>query len=579
METDHSARWRAGCLCAWLVLGLVGCSLDGPLGSAEAPAAPLTAFIAAPGAVSARLAPLIIEGEPPLGRVGTPYRWAPVALGAPRAARWTALGLMPEGLHLEGGALEGTPNEAGAFDLLLQVQDGPRSAQRRVRVLIAPGPSTGAPDVDLSGEEPQGMAGFAVAGVGDVTGDGHPDVLLGAPEVWLEGAPGRAWLVEGPLERNLKLPNQAIQLEGVYSGSGAGFAVTGIGDFNGDGARDIAVGAPLGESQHGAGAVFVVFGPLRADMNLREADLRLLGESDGDLAGAALASPGDVDQDGYDDLLIGAPGADRGAVDGGAVYLVRGGPARGQRALSQADAVWEGAAPGEWAGYSLAWLRGPSPMLAVGLLPRLDPEGEPGRGAAAYVLPGVATGAWSLGEAPLTLLREPRAGGAIFHVASAGDTDGDGAEDLLVGGLVSGDRRAVRAACLFQGLQERAGAVKLRDADALFFVEGAGHLSVASAGDVNQDGRADLLIGDPFHDNHAEDAGAAWLALSPLRGVQPLQEATSLTQGRERQDFLGYAVAGPGDLNGDGVPDLLIGAPQSHGPGAALIVYGRAQAQ
>lgn len=586
MTQHRSRRWRLVLLLGFSLLALQACQLDGPLGQSPAPPTPVGAvLVAQPAPAQARPSPLrILTTQAPAGESGSPFRWGLRAQGAYGEARWSLQGSLPEGLHLQGGAIQGTPNQTGAFSLtLIATDDMNRQARAALQLLISPGPHDGTPDVELVAEAHHSMVGFSVKGVGDVTGDDIPDVLIGAPEMWLEGSPGRAYLVRGPMNTNRKILDDATLLEGVYSGSGAGFAVQGIGDFNGDGHRDLAISAPLGHPQNQGGTVFVVFGPVTGDLNLRQAQLRLEGEQAGDRAGLSLSAPGDVDGDGYDDLLVGAPGSDRGGQDAGAVYLVRGGPREGSLHLSRADMIWEGVAAFEQAGFSLASLGDMDgdglEEFAVGLEPRPGLQEQRGTSSvAAYLLPLNQPGlrVRSMAEARLTILRETSAEGKGYDVASAGDVNGDGYPELLVGGALEDTGRRVRAACLFLGGPEPRDAIKLGDAHAhLFTRNDGGKLSVASAGDLNGDGLADILVGDAYSDSLAPDAGAVRIFYGPVQGAHSLREADITTLGRQASGFMGFALDGPGDLNGDGLDDVLLGAPQSLSPGAAFVVYGR----
>jgi hypothetical protein len=189
--------------------------------------------------------------------------------------------------------------------------------------------------------------GDSVALVGDVTGDGWPDIAVGAPQADFNGRAnsGSVWIVSGhlpPIDAGctgmlvdnscpwIRLwqmnANQAWRIDGAQAGDGLGSSIAGVGDQNGDGIPDIAIGqsaaSPAGRS--GAGEVIVVAG----QRHVAERDLavtpplqRIYGPEAGAGLGASLAAAGDVDGDGNVDMLIGAPGESSSA---GAAYLVRG---------------------------------------------------------------------------------------------------------------------------------------------------------------------------------------------------------------------------------------------------------------
>lgn len=290
-------------------------------------------------------------------------------------------------------------------------------------------------DAVLSGEY-FGGAGHALEGSGDLDGDGSGDLLVAAP--WTRnstGANGRTYLVSGDPGEDLELED----VDTIVEGDGVGWAMAGQVDFNGDGASDVALkGGGLG------GEVALMFGPLASGiLPVSGADAFLRGEKADDGAGLALAA-GDVDGDGYGDLLVGAP--NESSVDRytGAVYVVLG-PHSGSTSLAMADAKITGVALGDQLGQSLA---------------------------------------------------------------VAGDVDGDGADDLLLG------VHMVSEVVLFYGTPS--GTSTYAAADASFMGEQAGDRTgegLSTAGDWNGDGFADLLIGATHHSGSAYYAGAAYVVL------------------------------------------------------------------
>ena len=165
-------------------------------------------------------------------------------------------------------------------------------------------------------------AGAAVASAGDWDGDGLPDLVVGGPASSAEAAGGGAvWIVSGDVTGDATLEDVAMAvLTGREAEQAAGTSVSAAGDINGDGFADLLVGAP--GTDGGRGAVLVVLGPVEDEASLGDVGYAELGEGAADGAGAAVAGPGDVDGDGLDDILVGAPGA---AAGGGSAYLYFGG--------------------------------------------------------------------------------------------------------------------------------------------------------------------------------------------------------------------------------------------------------------
>ncbi|MBX9609489.1 MAG: hypothetical protein K2Y51_24990 [Gammaproteobacteria bacterium] len=192
----------------------------------------------------------------------------------------------------------------------------------------------------LNGVAPGDLSGVAVSGVGDFNGDGFGDLVVGASGADVNGnLSGASYVVFGQASGfapsiNLSALNGStgFRLEGVAHDDRSGFAVSGAGDVNGDGFDDLLVGSPFGSLQApGAGASYVVFGSassFAATVNLSSLSgsngFRVDGVAENDESGKALSAAGDVNGDGFDDILIGAAGADANGTNAGASYVVFG---------------------------------------------------------------------------------------------------------------------------------------------------------------------------------------------------------------------------------------------------------------
>ena len=164
------------------------------------------------------------------------------------------------------------------------------------------------------GDDAFDLAGYSVAGVGDVNGDGVGDILVGA---WgdsdvLPGA-GSVYLIFGkpagqPWPQDAALSTVSIALHGSLGYESAGVAVARAGDVNGDGYGDFLVGA--NGAHNGAGKTYLIFGKASGWMSqdlVTVAAAIFMGEAQEDSSGTSLAGGGDINGDGHDDFLIGAP--------------------------------------------------------------------------------------------------------------------------------------------------------------------------------------------------------------------------------------------------------------------------------
>ncbi len=403
----------------------------------------------------------------------------------------------------------------------------------------------------ITGEGAGDQAGFSVASAGDVNKDGFVDVFVGA-QFDDDGGndAGAAYLLYGPLSEDLGLATADAKLIGENRDDYAGYSVASAGDVDADGYDDLLVGALNGDDYDiSAGAVYLVYGPLTGDRNLGTADAKLVGEDDSEFAGKSVASAGDVDDDGFADILVGAPGH---AFGGGAAYLVYG-PILSDLDLTEADARLLGKTMTGEVGRSVA--------------PAGDVDGDGNSdvlvGAStreAYLFLGPLYGDLQLAAADTMFV--PHKGGVGSSVASAGDADGDGYGDVLLGAS-SDDTGGRDAGAAYLVLGPFAGEEPLWVAEAKYIGEVAGDQAgkwVSSAGDVDGDGRDDSLIGAPYHDSGGADAGAVYLLYGPPAGNLDLSGADARILGAAAGDRAGISVASAGDMDSDGLGDFLVGA-------------------
>ncbi|MGA9115391.1 MAG: integrin alpha, partial [Bacteroidota bacterium] len=398
----------------------------------------------------------------------------------------------------------------------------------------------------------EGHVGWSVASLGDVNADGYPDVIAGSSGGLSDGSDGFAIVVFGGAARDTSVD---LRLTGTATWAEYfGWSVAGGGDVNGDGHNDIIVGAPGSDMAPHGGRIYIYFGGPFVDT---VADTILDAESSGDWFGRTVSYAGDVDDDGYGDFLVGAPYHDGPlGLNQGRVYLYRGGsfpnmtPYRVWDGLGVNNCFGEGAAPAGDVN------DGGVPDIIVGA------KGH------AYVFSG--EDGWDTSpELDLTGQPPTSTTFGLLAVAGAGDFNGDGVGDLVVGDYV--DPLSKGTALVFYG-----GAAMDREPDKILNGDENGDYfgrSVAGIGDLNSDGTDEIIVGAVFAEG---SAGRAHVFTNSVSGPD-IPDAT--LGGEAPGDYFGYRLAGAGDFNCDGYPDVVVGAPAADvggllDAGKAYVYYG-----
>lgn len=405
----------------------------------------------------------------------------------------------------------------------------------------------------VAGIDAVDASGLSVTSAGDFNDDGIDDILIGAPfaDPSGESIAGESYILFGGQEFGDTVSLATLGQVGGAAGStlngidmfdGSGNAVSSAGDVNNDGIDDILIGiSPPGNDSPGES--YIVFGgqnlPTAVDLETLgqiggAAGFRLIGVDDGDASGFSVASAGDINDDGIDDILIGAYQADQpGALGAGESYVVFGGQ-------------------------------------SFGAVVDLATLGQTG-GLAGFLLAGVDAD-----------------DGSGYSVDAAGDVDGDGIDDLLIGTRIANQPGAARAgeSYVVFGGQTFGSQVDLATLGQVGGADGftltgvaadeLSGVSVASVGDVNDDGFDDIVIGTLLSGGYVVFGGQSFGATIDLATVGQASGTAGFTLSIDGVDSLaGLAVASAGDLNGDGIDDLVIGEDRSSTEaGTSYVVLG-----
>jgi len=344
----------------------------------------------------------------------------------------------------------------------------------------------------------------------------------------------------------------------------------GAGDVDGDGYGDIVVGA-TGEDSAGedAGAIYLLYGPLAGEIGLADADAKLTGEAADDEAGS-VSEVGDMDGDGLADVFVGAFEHDAGESGSGAVYLVYE-AVTGQGSLADADAKIVAGVEGD----AIRRAVGAGDVDGDGLGDLLILSSTPidfeDDPKVVHLLLGPIHGQESLGASSASIA-DP--GGMVERCANPGDVDGDGFADVLLGAhWADGDEYESGVVYLFRG--PLGGDMELSDAHAVISgdtEQGGTGKSLGRAGDIDGDGVEDILIASKGNQDHPL-AGIVSFATTPLTGEVSVSDLGTQIVG---EDYAQAGAVAAGDVNGDGHADILVGAPNNYflEIGEAFVFFG-----
>ena len=344
--------------------------------------------------------------------------------------------------------------------------------------------------------------GCAVASAGDIDADGYDDVLVG--HCYLDGSDtltGGAWVFYGSAT-GTETTGTLIEPSDATYRDFLGSEVSGVGDIDGDGYADIAITSYLDDAgATNAGSVYVYLGSSSGVDASTEQELSASDATAAMLYGSAISGPGDVNGDGYGDLVVGAQ----------------------------------------------------------------DGEGKALTTGTAYALLGSATGIDASSEAKVSASNGDRSDDYGETLDLVGDLDGDGYDDLVVGANNYDDPSysfipSRGTAYVFYGSAsgiDTSTEHQLFPSDTTYHAFGS---AVAGLGDLDGDGFDDFIVGAIYDSDVASHGGAAYVYFGSSTGANNTEELKLSRSGTDAKDYLGYAVGGGGDLDGDGIGDAVTGS-------------------
>lgn len=435
----------------------------------------------------------------------------------------------------------------------------------------------------LADPSPGTLAGASVAMVGDVDGDAQDDFMIGAPRSAADDGEngGAVWVVMADVEGSTEL---STELGARLQGSAldyAGFSLSRAGDVNADGYGDVLVATGGSEgSTYQQAKVRLLYGPFSGEILLVGTDPGVVGISGGlgKYTSCCLAPMTDLDGDDVPDLAIGNPSDKVHGDASGAVYVIPG-PIDGRRELSSSSTMLSGEESNDQTGRSIAV--GDFNADGLGDLLIGAPQGGAEDRGAVHLWFGPLSGDSEVIEGDAWIQdSESRASYAGLYLVSQLDFDADGYDDILLSAPRETGRGSMQGAVyLFTG--SITGARSLSEADAIFHASPPGLLSAdewgtlgetLSAGDLDGDSSLDLVVSAP-----SSVGTAAFLVSGPYEGSIDLSTGATLLGAAEPQRATGAAVSTGSDVDGDGLDDLLVGAPSgsgSHDQGVSYLLLG-----
>ena len=478
---------------------------------------------------------------------GKVYAYYGSASGLSLTANWTATG---ENANDQLGcsvSSAGDINGDGYSDVIVGAN---KYSGNKGKVYVYYGSFTGLPSTPnwtTLGENTNDEFGWAVSTAGDINGDGICDFIIGARGY--SGFKGKVYIYSGNLTGISSIPVWTATGENANDRYGSSLFTAG--DVNGDGISDVIIGA---YANNGKGKVYVYHG---SPSGLTIApSWTATGENASDQFGYSVSSAGDINGDGYNDIIIGAYGYSGGK---GRAYVFNGRQtgftnipswmATGENANDHFGCSVSTAGDINGDGYSDIIIGAGGNGSSKGKVYEFNGSASGLSTTSNWTVTGVNTGYYYFGNS----------------VSTAGDVNGDGFSDVLVGEY-GYDGKVYAYYGSSSGLSLTPSWTATGDALSNF-----GSI-VTSAGDVNGDGYSDVMIGEI---GYLTSRGKVFLYYGSSTGLPSTPSWTAT--GENTNDGFGFSVSTAGDVNGDGINDVIIGAcyyPNANYKGKVYVYHG-----